>query len=281
MLNFHQAAVADILRSNQRDQTFVSDLESQIHSFLKFLNNRTYHNVQKYVSTIANVWYYSMTTFANLQTLGEEYAGIIRLKNLQRIPKNYEHLIWLLLYIGGEPLLDRALSYTEVKIRRSPSLTQDAKELFIKCITKAKDEKWMLKRIHYSLFYINGKYYNVSNRLTGIRYVLLREWMQDYSFSGSFKLLGQLTLFYILFIIVQVNLFQDIYSSKKQSLSQSSSPSNKFCMLCADNIRNPTATPCGHVFCWDCLFDSLNYQKACAICREEVTINRIIFLQNY
>lgn len=80
-------------------------------------------------------------------------------------------MIWMILYIGGEPLLDRALTHTENKVKYSASLTQQAKDTLLKCIQGFKEHKWVLKRIHQSLFYINGKYYNISNRFTGIKYV--------------------------------------------------------------------------------------------------------------
>lgn len=34
-----------------------------------------------------------------------------------------------------------------------------------------KEEKTTIKRIHSALFYMDGKYYNLSNRITGIQYV--------------------------------------------------------------------------------------------------------------
>lgn len=33
------------------------------------------------------------------------------------------------------------------------------------------EEKPSLKRVHNSLFYVDGKYYNISNRMVGIHYV--------------------------------------------------------------------------------------------------------------
>lgn len=86
-MNFHKASVADVLRCNQRDQAVVSDLESELHSFLLlFLSNRTYLSIRNAVPVIANVWYYYMTSLGNLQTLGEEYTGTIRLSGFQKPP---------------------------------------------------------------------------------------------------------------------------------------------------------------------------------------------------
>lgn len=104
--------------------------------------------------------------------------------------------------------------------------------------------------------------------------------MQDNSFTSSFNLLGKISLFYILFNIVQAMLSKD-FNLKDAKTASLAVESSKYCVLCTENIKGPTATPCGHIFCWDCIQDSLSYQKSCPICREEVRPNRIIFLQNY
>lgn len=280
-MNFYDAKVADILRCHQRDEAFVADLESQLHSFLKYFNPRTYNRVRRLIPSIANAWYYLMTSLGNLQTLGEEYSGSIRFVEHRKIPSKLRQTVWLILYIGGEPMFDRLLKSTEATIQNSATLTQQAKDALLTFIQCFRNQKVNLRRIHQSIFYIGGKYYNLANRFTGIRYVLLRQWMQDDSFSGSFELLGHLSLFYIVLNMVHMFLNQDITSNTNNTSSNSVSESTKGCVLCAENLKNASATPCGHIFCWECIYDSLSYQKCCPICREEVVPNRIIYLQNY
>ncbi|XP_030767764.1 peroxisome biogenesis factor 10-like [Sitophilus oryzae] len=283
-MKFYKAEIADIIRCNQRDEAFVKNLESQLHSFLKYLSSRTYHKIRLYVPVIANVWYYWLTSLSNLQTLGEEYAGTLRTTNENRIPTKLKQMIWLIMYIGGDSLLDRALLAAEKQVNQSSSLTNNAKETLLSFIQFFKEKKVYLKWIHHSLFYIGGKYYNIANRLTGIKYVILRPWMQDKSFSGSFSLLGQISLFYVILNIL-LTIFNNEFSLDKYKTSSSSnvnvSESKKGCVLCTESYKSPTATPCGHIFCWDCLQDSLRYQQNCPVCRQEVLPSRIVLLQNH
>lgn len=77
-LTGQQAAVADILRAIQRDSAFVENVQENFAALLKLLGNNTYKVYRKYLPVIANSWYYFTTSLSNRQTLGEEYAGILR-----------------------------------------------------------------------------------------------------------------------------------------------------------------------------------------------------------
>ncbi|XP_060525604.1 peroxisome assembly protein 10-A-like [Cylas formicarius] len=279
-MSFYEAQVADILRCNQRDENFVNEVETRIHSLLRQYNTRIYHRLRESVSLFVNAWYYVLTSFSNIQTLGEEYTGIIRISH-NAIPSRACQAVWLALYIGGEPMLDRFIIISEKKIKNSSSLTQDAKDKLLQLLQFIRDQKQPLKRLHHSLFYIDKKYYSVPNRLTSIRYALLRQWMHDDTFSGSFNILGRLTIFYTLFTIFQ-NLFNAFSTDRSESTKANTSTlSTKGCIVCSENIENPTATPCGHIFCWNCIHNSLSYQKICPLCREAVIPNRVVYLQNY
>lgn len=75
------AEVADILRSSQRDEAYVVELESHLNSILRLFSNESYHSVKKFLPNIAAAWYYTLTALSNRQTLGEEYTGILRVNS--------------------------------------------------------------------------------------------------------------------------------------------------------------------------------------------------------
>lgn len=179
-------------------------------------------------------------------------------------------------------MLTRLLISLDNRVSKSETLTQNAKNCFLNCIEFLKEQKSILNRIHRAIFYTNGKYYNVANRVTNIRYVLVREWLQDDTFTGSFKILGNISLFYILFNVVQQVWFTRYNLHKPESSNSSCiSTSRRFCAICGENLKSASATPCGHIFCWNCIYDSLKYQKVCPICRRDVNHSRVVLLQNY
>ncbi|CAH1958800.1 unnamed protein product [Acanthoscelides obtectus] len=279
-MKLYNAKVVDILRLHQKDEEFLNGVQSDIHSILKHTGPRNYYKLSKSVPTIANVWYYCMTTLGNLQTLGEEYTGTIRVGSDGKIPSKTLQVLWLILYVGGDPLVERLLSHSKQKIKNSTTITKDAKEFLIVCLDFFKKEKVTLRSIHNSLFYMDGAFYNISNRLTGLRYVLLRDWLQDNSYTTSFKLLGNISLFYVLYNFIS-RLFSPIKEETEFEDIEQANICDKGCLLCGQKLKSPSTTPCGHIFCWSCIYESLEYQHVCPICRETTKPSRIVLLQNY
>lgn len=92
-MTFYKANVADVLRLVQRDEGFLRDTEENLQAFFKLIGPQYYPRLFKNVPLFANIWYYSMTSLGNLQTLGEEYTGTIRLCN-NRVPSKWVCLIF-------------------------------------------------------------------------------------------------------------------------------------------------------------------------------------------
>lgn len=85
-MKFHNANVVDVLRLSQRDEAFLRDSEENLQAFIKLLGTRNFNKLSKNVPLLASIWYYFITSVGNLQTLGEEYTGTIRLDNNKKIP---------------------------------------------------------------------------------------------------------------------------------------------------------------------------------------------------
>lgn len=278
-MNFYKAEVVDILRCSQRDDAFVTTLKEDIFSILKLFGFVDYGRIRKIVPLLAKAWYYYFTSLNNLQTLGEEYSGTLRFTNQNKIPNKLLQTCWLVLYVGGESLYDRLLEHLKSNIKSSDSLTEEARIKLTNVIAFLKENKVLIFRLHYSFFYIYGTYYNISNRITGIKYVLLRQWMQDDSSRYSFRILGNISLVYLIYLLIRKGSSFKL-DDDQDDLTRNSSV-GMMCSLCTENRKNTCSTPCGHLFCWDCIYESLNYQQYCPICRDVVNPSRIIHLQNY
>ncbi|KAK0734999.1 Pex12 amino terminal region-domain-containing protein [Lasiosphaeria miniovina] len=51
------------------------------------------------------------------------------------------------------------------------------------------------------------------------------------------------------------------------------------CTLCLDEMKDPAATGCGHVFCWACIGDWVREKPECPLCRREAMVQHILPLR--
>lgn len=75
------------------------------------------------------------------------------------------------MFIGGDELYNKALRHFENKLKENKSLTPEARVTLIRSVQFLIHNKELLLRINQTLFYLNGEYYHISNRLTKIQYV--------------------------------------------------------------------------------------------------------------
>ncbi|KAK4160927.1 Pex12 amino terminal region-domain-containing protein [Cladorrhinum sp. PSN259] len=52
------------------------------------------------------------------------------------------------------------------------------------------------------------------------------------------------------------------------------------CTLCLEEMKDPAATSCGHVFCWVCIGDWVREKPECPLCRREALAQHILPLRS-
>jgi peroxin-10 len=51
------------------------------------------------------------------------------------------------------------------------------------------------------------------------------------------------------------------------------------CTLCLEELKDPSVTTCGHVFCWNCICEWLNERPECPLCRTGVLVQHVLPLR--
>ncbi|XP_061590751.1 peroxisome biogenesis factor 10 [Cololabis saira] len=149
-----------------------------------------------------------------------------------------------------------------------------------------------LHRLHVATFYITSSFYQLSKRAAGISYLrVVGQSGDDATIRRCYRVLGAISLLQLLVTVsLQLNNFRQRQRARQEwklhrRLSpervQSSNPRAARCILCLEVRRNSTSTPCGHLFCWECITEWCNTKAECPLCREKFPPHRLVFLRNY
>ena len=82
---FKQASHGEILRAAQKDSSFTDNLQRNVsHLCLELVGPRVWLKYKWLLEPTTRFFYYMITTGLDLQTLGEEYTGIIQVQHGQK-----------------------------------------------------------------------------------------------------------------------------------------------------------------------------------------------------
>jgi len=311
----------EMIRLNQQDDYYMSYLKSKIIDAVELFtpwlfNYRLISRNEDLIKMFSGILYYSLTTLRSTQTLGEEYAQLAQHNpnHTGTTWQNYPNLsktrkvAFVLLTTVFPVISSRFLKkyYNSLKQKFQLELKPGSlRKILIKNLPDYDTFVQSLFKLHLAVFFIDGLYLQLSKRLTSIQYIFVRK-PQDHGLN--FSNIGRLMLIQI--AIEVIKFFYKSYKAyikhknklknKKSPLKRSQSDFNdldagqddrsqelenvdesKVCPLCFDVRKNTACTPCGHLFCWDCIMKNCLLKEECPQCRKICKPNKIIQMRNF
>lgn len=263
------AQPAEVLRAWQKDDLYEKQLADSISKVLPS------HHAFKAIPA-SSVLYKSFTTLRDLQTLGEEYSGIIQVdETYNKLPTKFNRLLSILLSAFGENFTIRLIRHLENRVERNATLTPEAQNIFLIILKTLASIVPQVESIHRALSYIKGGPLQIGKTVSGIDYVHVRPAAAAY--YAHLRLLGIVTLLHAF-----ISCGQSLYTAKKYIDQMKDFPnevnSSKACVACLEEMLQPCVLHCGHIFCMQCSYGAL---ESCALCRSPFTKNTVVPLMNY
>ncbi|KAL3063606.1 hypothetical protein OYC64_000023 [Pagothenia borchgrevinki] len=309
-----------LIRSSQKDEYYQSSLRNTANeAFQTLAGSKRWLDWRREIELLSDLAYYGLTTFSGYQTLGEEYVHMVQVDPTKhRVPSRARRSLFVLLHSFFPYLLEKVLVSLENELegggarqRQAASrswsleawlrrgvqrvvglLPEPQRRACLPAVSVLRQALTLLQRLHVALFYLSGSFYHLSKRAAAIRYLRVTGLQgNDSTIRSSYRLLGALSLLQLLITVsLQLNNHRKKQRARQewqlhrnlspQHTHSGGGPQGASCMLCLEERRHSTSTPCGHLFCWECITEWCNTKAECPLCREKFQPHRLVYLRN-
>lgn len=295
-LEHARARQPEIIRCVQKDTLYLNQIRELVIELIQYVNpNRNFQFSHKWSPHLSSLLYYGFHSALRLQTLGEEYTGVVQTnKRFNSLPTITQQFLTYILEFFGQDVLERLLRTLKRRIVASEELLEEPKRRLCGLMDFLITSLPYAKVLHLGAFYMTGGKYQISKRLTGLNYVLYNYLGRPKGFLRSYRWLGVITFLQMAVVFYKYSrkslkgswktlgvASKSVEVTKAPSDVWTRAPSTEKCILCLENRTKSSATSCGHVFCWDCILNCLRTRSECPVCREPVKSQGVLFLMNY
>ena len=105
-----------------------------------------------------------------------------------------------------------------------------------------------------------------------------------YIINNIYNIFGNIKDIYIIHHLPKIKkkkINKNHYYNEENIIREENDNKENICLLCLNKYSNTCCTPCGHLFCWTCIYLYLNEKNKCPICLKEIRPQEILLLQNY
>lgn len=163
------------------------------------------------IAVFGKTLYYLLTTVLGARTLGEEYVDLVYVSRLgKRFPKLLPRLLYTFGFITAPYLITKLVR----KLKRNE---EDAGGWVSDLLTSYPNLLDTIMNIHIALFYFEGKFYSISERLFGLRYVFgHNKDPEKLKKTGNYTILGSIILVqFLVKFLIKVNEYSSSREEKR------------------------------------------------------------------